>query len=315
MNLIEKIDKEQFHGEIPKFRPGDTLRVFCKIREGDKERIQIFEGVCTRRRRGGMGATFTVRKSSYGVGVERVFPIHSPLIEKIEVANAGKMKAKGFQMSQRRVHRRMRQQKLLDVPPPNRRRYEDMLHSQGIEFIAGVDEAGRGCLAGPVVAAAVILPKHIHISNLKDSKKLSEKQREILFDEIGRQAVALAVGVVDSQEIDRINILKASLLAMKLAVDELTVTPQFLLIDGPQMIEHRIPQRALIRGDDISINIAAASIIAKVSRDRMMCDLEPLYRPFKFSVHKGYGTALHRDELKRYGPTQIHRKTFRGVVL
>ncbi|MFH1830201.1 MAG: ribonuclease HII [Pseudomonadota bacterium] len=207
----------------------------------------------------------------------------------------------------------MRQQKLLDLPPPNRRRYEQTLHTQGISLIAGVDEAGRGCLAGPVVAAAVILPKDSQIPNLKDSKKLSERQREQLFEVISKQAVAFATGVVDTQEIDRTNILAASLLAMRIAVDELKVTPQFLLIDGQQMIEHHIPQRALIRGDDISINIAAASIIAKVSRDRMMRDLEPLYHPFKFSIHKGYGTALHKEELKRFGPTPIHRKTFRGV--
>lgn len=216
-------------------------------------------------------------------------------------------------MNQRPMRRRMRQQKLLDSPPPNRRRYEESLRSQGIELIAGVDEAGRGCLAGPVVAAAVILPKEAIISDLRDSKKLSERQRERLFDQINEHAVASATAVVDSQEIDRTNILRASLLAMKMAVDELKITPQFLLIDGPQMIEHHIPQRALIKGDDISINIAAASIIAKVFRDRMMRDLEPLYYPYKFSIHKGYGTALHLEELKRFGPTPIHRKTFRRV--
>ncbi len=216
-------------------------------------------------------------------------------------------------MSKRPARRRMRQQKLLEVPPPNRRRYEESLRTQGVELIAGVDEAGRGCLAGPVVAAAVILPKDAIICGLRDSKKLSERQRERLFDQINEHAIASATAVVDSQEIDRTNILRASLLAMKMAVDELKVTPQFLLIDGPQMIEHHIPQRALIKGDDVSINIAAASIIAKVFRDRMMRDLEYLYPPFKFSIHKGYGTALHLEELRRFGPTPIHRKTFRGV--
>ena len=207
----------------------------------------------------------------------------------------------------------MRQQKLLDAPEIDRRRFENTLYEQGIERIAGVDEAGRGCLAGPVVAAAVILPKDLRIEGLKDSKLLTEKQRERLFETVNKEAIGVATGIVDSREIDRTDILKASLLAMRMAVDGLQTAPDFLLIDGRDLIDHPIPQRALIKGDGVSTSIAAASIIAKVTRDRMMCDLEPLYHPFKFSVHKGYGTKLHMEEIREHGPTAIHRKTFRGV--
>jgi ribonuclease HII len=207
----------------------------------------------------------------------------------------------------------MRQQKLLDAPDVDRRRFENTLYEQGMVRIAGVDEAGRGCLAGPVVAAAVILPKDLTIEGLKDSKKLTEKQRERLFVKIEDEAIGVSTGIVDSREIDRTDILRASLRAMQIAVDNLSEKPDFLLIDGRDIIEHHIPQRALIKGDGVSTSIAAASIIAKVTRDRMMVDLEPLYHPFKFSVHKGYGTALHMEELRAHGPTAIHRMTFRGV--
>jgi ribonuclease HII len=207
----------------------------------------------------------------------------------------------------------MRQQKLLDAPDVDRRRFENTLYEQGIDRIAGVDEAGRGCLAGPVVAAAVILPRDLTIEGLKDSKKLSEKQRERLFVKIEDEAIGVSTGIVDSREIDRTNILRASLEAMRIAVDGLSEKPDFLLIDGRDIIEHHIPQRALIKGDGVSTSIAAASIIAKVTRDHMMVDLEPLYHPFKFSVHKGYGTKLHMEEISANGPTAIHRMTFRGV--
>lgn len=207
----------------------------------------------------------------------------------------------------------MRQQKLLDVAGPDLCRFEKTLHEQGLELIAGVDEAGRGCLAGPVVAAAVILPKGAFIEGLKDSKQLTEKQRERLFGVISETALGVGTGIVDSREIDRTNILRASLRAMETAVDGLAPAPDFLLIDGQQMIDHDIPQRAVVKGDALSISIAAASVIAKVTRDRMMCDLEPLYPPFKFSLHKGYGTKLHLQELAEHGPSPLHRMTFRGV--
>ena len=192
--------------------------------------------------------------------------------------------------------------------------FEDALFAQGIRLIAGVDEAGRGCLAGPVVAAAVVLPLGIKIPGLKDSKQLTKLQRERFFDEINGSALACAVGIVDAGEIDSINILQASLKAMRIAVDDLKVKPEYLLIDGPFGISHHLPQRPIIKGDALSISIAAASVIAKVTRDRLMCEVEKEYPAFKFSIHKGYGTKLHLGEIKCHGPTPIHRMTFRGVV-
>jgi len=209
--------------------------------------------------------------------------------------------------------RRMRQQLLIDPQPIDILRFETPLYESGVVHLAGVDEAGRGSLAGPVVAAAVVLPRGLVISGLNDSKKLTAKQRERLFDVIAKAATSTAVGIVKHDEIDRINILRASLRAMRIAVDQLSVMPGHLLIDGPEPIEHTIPQTPIKKGDFLSRVVAAASIIAKVTRDRMMCDLERKYPQFKFSVHKGYGTELHLSELAKHGPTAIHRMTFRGV--
>jgi len=207
----------------------------------------------------------------------------------------------------------MRQQLLIDPQPIDTGRFETPLYQSGVVHLAGVDEAGRGSLAGPVVAAAVVLPRGLEIEGLNDSKKLTAAQRERLFDEIAKKATSTAVGIVKHDEIDRINILRAALRAMRMAVDGLSVTPEHILIDGPEPIEHTIPQTPIKKGDNLSRVIAAASIIAKVTRDRMMCDLERKYPQFKFSVHKGYGTELHLSELAKYGPTAIHRMTFRGV--
>jgi ribonuclease HII len=190
---------------------------------------------------------------------------------------------------------------------------ERELHLNGLTHVAGIDEAGRGPLAGPVVAAAVILPSDLIIPGINDSKKLSAKKREFLFDEIRARALSVGVGIIDSVEIDEINILQATLKAMRSAVLELSTQPGFLLIDGIQTIDSDIPQRAVKKGDSLSAAIAAASIIAKVTRDRMMCEAGLEYPSFKFSVHKGYGTAAHLEEIRSYGPTPIHRKTFRGV--
>ena len=179
--------------------------------------------------------------------------------------------------------------------------------------MAGVDEAGRGCLAGPVVAAAVILPPACDLPGLNDSKQLTKRQRDRFYDAIRVAAVAHAVGVVDAGEIDRINILEAALKAMRIAVEELAVAPEYLLIDGPFGIDMKLPQQAITKGDARSFTIAAASVIAKVTRDRMMAEFERRYPAFSFSVHKGYGTARHLEELRRHGPTPIHRLTFRRV--
>ncbi|MCX6826292.1 MAG: ribonuclease HII [candidate division Zixibacteria bacterium] len=191
---------------------------------------------------------------------------------------------------------------------------EQYLYEKGYERIAGVDEAGRGPLAGPVVAAAVIIPRRVIIEGLDDSKKLSPRRRGELFDAIAASGAICAVGVIDNNTIDRINILRASLLAMRKAVTSLSLKPQFILVDGLYTIPHlELPQYAVVGGDAICQCISAASIIAKVTRDRIMDKYQKLYPQFSFSVHRGYPTPGHLSELGIYGITDIHRKSFRPV--
>lgn len=179
---------------------------------------------------------------------------------------------------------------------------------------AGVDEAGRGPLAGPVVAAAVILPKECEINGLNDSKKLSHQKREILYHQIKAVAVSIGVGIIEPDEIDRINILRAALLAMEIAVKKLNPKPDFLLIDGNIRTSLLIPQQAVIGGDSICNSIAAASIIAKVARDLIMDDYHNIHPEYNFKKHKGYPTKEHYEALRKFGPCPIHRKTFKGVI-
>lgn len=200
------------------------------------------------------------------------------------------------------------QQLLLDPEPLSISYFEERFRDEG--HIAGVDEAGRGPLAGPVVAAAVILPAGLDIPGLKDSKQLTEKQREEFFPVIKEKALAWGLGLIEPWEIDRTNILKASLKAMKNAVEGLKLKPALILVDGLQQIDIKFPQKTLKKGDARSITIAAASVLAKVARDRMMCDYEKRYPNFSFSIHKGYGTELHMKEIKAHGPTPIHRMSF-----
>jgi ribonuclease HII len=178
---------------------------------------------------------------------------------------------------------------------------------------AGVDEAGRGPLAGPVVAAAVVLPKECEINGLNDSKKISPQKREILFKQIKSLAISIGVGIVEPEEIDRINILRAALLAMDVAVRNLNPQPDFLLIDGNARTSLLIPQETVIGGDSICYSIAAASIIAKVTRDSIMDDYHKLYPEYNFKKHKGYPTKEHLEALRKFGPCPIHRRTFKGV--
>lgn len=187
---------------------------------------------------------------------------------------------------------------------------ERTLWEQGIELVCGADEAGAGPLAGPVYAAAVILPRELIIPELNDSKKLSEKKREKLFDTIRQQAIAYAVASVDEKEIDEINILNARMKAMDLAIKALTVKPDFALIDGNRNNGIEMENMAVVKGDGRSANIAAASILAKVSRDRFMLEMDAKYPMYQFAKHKGYGTALHYQMLDEYGPSEIHRKSF-----
>ena len=190
--------------------------------------------------------------------------------------------------------------------------YEIKAREQGYQFVAGVDEAGRGPLAGPVVAAAMVLPMDVILEGLDDSKKLSPAKRDELFPKI--QKMIHGIAVVSPEVIDEINILQAARLAMKQAVEKLSSVPDLLLIDGNQKIDSSIEQWAIVKGDAKSISIAAASILAKVTRDRIMEDYHRLYPQYEFARHKGYGTKLHRDLIAEHGPCPIHRRTFRGVT-
>lgn len=193
-------------------------------------------------------------------------------------------------------------------------KYERAWWARSFFQVAGVDEVGRGCLAGPVVAAAVILPHELLIPGVNDSKKLTAKSRERLFPIILDNALSYAIGMVDADEIDRINILQASRKAMKLAIESLSIGPDAILIDGRDALDLDIPQETIISGDSLSHAIAAASIIAKVTRDRMMVALQEQFPNFGFANHKGYGTEVHLNEIRRFGPTPLHRRSFRGVL-
>lgn len=187
---------------------------------------------------------------------------------------------------------------------------EKDLWDRHFQWVAGLDEAGRGSWAGPVVAAAVVLKPYAPIAGVDDSKKLSAKKRESLYSLICREALSFAVVAVPSEKIDALNILRASLLAMREAVFKLPVTPEYLLIDGNQKPDIDIPQKLLVGGDGLSVSIASASILAKVTRDRLMVQIEASYPNYRFSRHKGYGTKEHREEIAQYGLTDIHRRSF-----
>ncbi len=192
-------------------------------------------------------------------------------------------------------------------------RFEEKARDKGFSKIAGLDEAGRGPLAGPVVSAAVILPDSFPVSDISDSKKLTPKKREQLYEEIYRHSTAVGIGIIDPVEIDRINILQASLLSMRLSVNNLNPKPDCLLIDGIFCIESSLPQEPIKKGDALSISIAAASIIAKVTRDRLMERYSQEYPQFGFAKHKGYPTKTHKEAIQKFGCCPIHRRSFRGV--
>lgn len=187
---------------------------------------------------------------------------------------------------------------------------EDSFYAQGYQVICGVDEAGRGPLAGPVCAAAVILPKHLEIPGLTDSKKMTDKKRRELFPLIQQQAVAYGIGLASQEEIDEINILQATFLAMERALSQLNVRPDMVLIDGNRERDFGVPVQTVIKGDSLSANIAAASILAKVTRDNLMMELAQQYPQYGFEIHKGYGTKAHYEALRQYGASPIHRRSF-----
>ncbi|MBR1742871.1 MAG: ribonuclease HII [Lachnospiraceae bacterium] len=182
-------------------------------------------------------------------------------------------------------------------------------------YICGIDEAGRGPLAGPVVAGACILPKDAEILYLNDSKQVSEKKRELLYDEITEKAIAWGVGIVSEKRIDEINILEATREAMRQAVERLSVKPDLLLVDAVHIPDIRAKQVGIIKGDERSVSIAAASILAKVTRDRMMAEYDEAFPEYGFAKHKGYGSAFHREKIMELGPCPIHRMTFLKNIL
>lgn len=193
--------------------------------------------------------------------------------------------------------------------------YEREARNNGYNVVCGVDEAGRGPLAGPVFAAAVILPQGLAIEGIDDSKKLSEKKREALYDEIKSLALAFNVAFATEKEIDELNILNATFLAMKRAVDGLSLWPDLVLVDGNRAPDLGLPTKTIVKGDSLSASIAAASILAKVERDRLMKKLSEKYPNYGLEKHKGYGTKMHVEAIKRHGPAEIHRKSFLKKIL
>lgn len=189
-------------------------------------------------------------------------------------------------------------------------RYEREAFAEGITLVCGVDEAGRGPLAGPVCAAAVLLPPELSIPGLNDSKKLTDKKRRELYDIITAEAVSYGIALVDEKTIDEINILQATFLAMEQAIRQLDPAPELALIDGNRAKDFGLPVRTIVKGDSLSASIAAASILAKVTRDRLMEELDGQYPQYGFAVHKGYGTKRHYAALQEFGPCELHRRTF-----
>lgn len=192
--------------------------------------------------------------------------------------------------------------------------YENKYYDSGVEFIAGIDEVGRGPLAGPVVSAAVMLPKGMVIKGINDSKKLSKEKRELLYNEIMQSALDVSIGIKDNHVIDELNILQATIKSMEDAVKGLKMKPQQLLVDAVRLKEISINQESIIKGDERSLSIAAASIIAKVTRDRMMEEYDSIYPEYDFKSNKGYPTEEHTKAILKYGLTPIHRKTFSSGI-
>ena len=216
---------------------------------------------------------------------------------------------KAAQQAVRRYERRLKEhERLLALYE-----FEREAWAQGLEIVAGVDEAGRGPLAGPVAVAAVILPHELELPHLNDSKKLSPKLREELFEEIREKAVSIGIALVDARTIDRVNIYQATINGMYEAIFALKPEPQQVLIDAVPLAGLAIPSRSIVQGDAKSASIAAASIIAKVTRDRLMDEYDKQYPQYGFAQHKGYGTAQHMEALKKYGPCPLHRRSFEPV--
>lgn len=198
---------------------------------------------------------------------------------------------------------------------PSNTYFERMCYNEGFTNVAGVDEVGRGCIAGPVVVAACILPKGYFDSAIKDSKVLSPQQREVVLSALVKAQVSYGIGIVSNTEIDKINILQATHLAMQFAINNLAVIPDFVLIDGNQLPNISTPHRGIVKGDQKSLSIAAASIIAKVTRDNLMREYDEIYPMYYFAENKGYPTRKHIEALDRYGPCAIHRVSYKPVAV
>ena len=194
------------------------------------------------------------------------------------------------------------------------RQYENELYSKGYKLIGGIDEVGRGPLVGPVVTACVILPEDFALDGLTDSKKLSEKKRDMFYDIIMEKAISVGIGIMDEDEIDKVNIYEATKLAMYQAVDNMSVKPDYILIEAMRLDKLDVPSTSIIKGDLKSITISAASVIAKVTRDRMMYELDKKYPMYKFAKNKGYPTKDHIEAIVKYGILKEHRKTFKPVT-
>ena len=195
-----------------------------------------------------------------------------------------------------------------------KKKFETELYNNGYKLIGGVDEVGRGPLAGPVVCAAVILPENCEIIGIDDSKKLSEKKRNLLFDEIKKQAISYNIEFVSEKEIDELNILNATKKCMEKAINNLPIKPDIMLVDAVTGLNLNCESKSIIKGDSLSYSIGAASILAKVTRDRYMEELDSKYPQYGFKMHKGYGTKLHMDKLREIGPCEIHRRSFIGFL-
>lgn len=192
-------------------------------------------------------------------------------------------------------------------------KYERELYKNNITLIAGVDEAGRGPLVGPVVAAAVILPKNYHLEGLNDSKQLSEKKRETFYEILQKEALSIGVGIIEASEIDRINILEASRKAMYTALNNLSITPEYILSDAMSLNDIDIPSKPIVHGDALSLSIAAASVIAKVTRDHIMYEMDKIHPEYNLKKHKGYPTKEHLELLKKYGIFEEYRLSYKPV--
>ena len=372
MKAIETVESADLKKALPQLNPGDTVRVHVRVKETnvkeeikgkpketERERVQVFEGVVIGLRGSGARATMTVRKVSFGTGVERIFPLHARTIEKIEVVKHAQvrraklyylreLKGKAGRMKERRVEApgrgRVADLRAATWPParPERAAGDEEGDDRDVEarpaaggpswrraplrhalrgrgagggprVVAGVDEVGRGALCGPVVAAAVVLGDGFDATGLDDSKRLTRRQREALDARVRERARAFGIGLASPEEIDRVNILQATLLAMRRAVSALPEAPDLLLVDALTIPGLAVEQRPIVKGDALSVSIAAASIVAKVERDALMRGLDHEHPGYDLARNMGYGSEDHREALRRLGPTAIHRRSFHGT--